>query len=171
MATFVLLILALLVLVLALWMRRRSGLPWAKIVADDVGERRDVQRALYARRYGLSGKPDYLIARGRALIPVELKPGRRAETPYESDLMQLAAYCVLVEETHDIAPPYGILRYAERSFRLSYTPELRDQVLDLVDEMREVLEAEDCARSHQQAQRCAGCGFVHVCDEALVGVR
>lgn len=168
MATLVLISMALLALGLALWLRRQSGLPWATIVVDDVGERRELHKALYARRYGLSGKPDYVIVRGKALIPVELKPSRRTETPYESDLMQLAAYCLLLEETEGVAPPYGILRYAERSFRLTYTPRLRDELLDVLEEMRAALDDDDCARSHDQAQRCAGCGFVAVCDEALV---
>jgi CRISPR-associated exonuclease Cas4 len=167
MATIVLLILALLALSAALWLRRQSGLPWAQVVGDDVGEQRELQHALYTKRYGLSGKPDYLLARSGALIPVELKPGRRADAPYKSDLMQLAAYCLLIEETQGVAPPYGILRYAEHSFRLNYTPQLRDELIDLIAEMRATLDDDDCARSHDQPQRCAGCGFVDVCDEAL----
>ena len=78
-------------------------------MADDVGAGRELARPLYARRYGLTGKPDYLIERGGAQIPVEVKPGRRAQQPYDSDLMQLAAYCALVEETSGRAPPYGLL--------------------------------------------------------------
>lgn len=148
-----------------LW--RSSGLPWAPIVDSDTG---GGQRAepLYSPRYGLSGRPDYLIRQAGALVPVEVKPGRHAQQPYESDLMQLAAYCLLVEESSGRAPPYGLLRYAEQSFRLDYTPAVRATVLDIIAEMRDLLEEEDCARSHSEAQRCAACGFVDVCDEALL---
>ena len=46
--------------------------------------------------------------------------------------MQLAAYCLLVEETIGAAPPYGLLRYAERTFRLDYTQQaLSENLLDL----------------------------------------
>jgi CRISPR-associated exonuclease Cas4 len=149
-------------------LRRRSGLPWGRVTADDVGAGRTLQRALVSRRYGLTGKPDYLIDRGGASIPVEVKPGRRASQPYDSDLMQLAAYCLLVEETTGRAPPYGLLRYAEATFRLDYTPALRERLLDILDEMHELLEADDAERSHDDPRRCAGCGFRSSCVDTLV---
>jgi CRISPR-associated exonuclease Cas4 len=143
-------------------------LPWGRVTADDVGTGRTLQRALVSRRYGLTGKPDYLIDRGGASIPVEVKPGRRASQPYDSDLMQLAAYCLLVEETTGRAPPYGLLRYAEATFRLDYTPALRERLLDILDEMHELLEADDAERSHDDPRRCAGCGFRSSCVDTLV---
>ena len=76
---------------------------------------RALEKPLFARRIGLTGKPDYLLDVRGNTIPVEVKPRRRAPRPYESDLMQLAAYCLLVEETIGTAPPYGLLRYAERT--------------------------------------------------------
>jgi CRISPR-associated exonuclease Cas4 len=102
-----------------------------------------------------------------AIIPVEVKPGRRAARPYESDLMQLAAYCLLVEESFGSPPPYGLLRYAEWTFRLDYTPAVRDELLALVGEMQAALEDEDCDRSHDEHWRCSGCGFFEQCDQAL----
>jgi len=159
--------LSLAALAAALWLRQRSGLPWAPVVADDVSAGRALQRPLYSRRHGLTGKPDYLIERRGAPIPVEVKPGRRADRPYDSDLMQLAAYCLLVEETAGAAPPYGLLRYAERTFRLDYTPAVRTALLDILDEMRDLLDADDAARSHEDRRRCAGCGFVEICEDAL----
>jgi CRISPR-associated exonuclease Cas4 len=81
--------------------------------------------------------------------------------------MQLAAYCLLVEESTGQAPPYGLLRYADHTFRLAYTPAVRAELLALLDEMRDLLDAPDCARSHDEPRRCAGCGFAPVCDEAL----
>ena len=161
-----LLALALLIGVLALRMRSRTGLPWVPVVYQDTW-RRELERPLFSRRLGLTGKPDYLIEQRGATIPVEVKPGRIASVPYEADLMQLAAYCLLIEETTGEAPPYGLLRYAQRTFRLNYTQQVRDDLLDLLDEMRELLDAEDCARSHDQPQRCRACGFYEQCDDAL----
>jgi CRISPR-associated exonuclease Cas4 len=160
------LLLALLVGIWALRIRRGTGLPWAPVVYRDTGGHAP-ERPLMARRLGLVGKPDYLLDIGGRTIPVEVKPGRRARRPYDSDLMQLAAYCVLVEETSGVAPPYGLLRYAEQTFRLDYTEQTRETLLDILDEMRAELEYDDCARSHEDARRCAGCGFFEQCDQAL----
>jgi CRISPR-associated exonuclease Cas4 len=154
-------------LILALRTRARTGLPWAPIIADDAQAGRGLERALVSRRHGLSGKPDYIIERGGRQIPVEVKPGRYATQPYDSDLLQLAAYCLLIEETSGQAPPYGILRYAEASFRLRYTPDVRAELLATLDEMRDLIEAEDAARSHSDPRRCAGCGFGPQCEDSL----
>lgn len=161
-----LLALALLVGVLALRLRSRTGLPWAPVVYRDTW-RRELERPLFARRLGLTGKPDYLIELRGATIPVEVKPSRAASVPYESDLMQLAAYCLLIEETTGQAPPYGLLRYAQHTFRLDYTAWVRDELLALLDEMRELLDVDDCARNHDQPQRCRACGLYQQCDDAL----
>jgi CRISPR-associated exonuclease Cas4 len=161
--------LLLVALLIGLWaaaIRKKTGLPWAPVLYHDIfGSQLDAP--LFAKKLGLTGKPDYIIERKGARIPVEVKPGRRAPIPYESDLMQLAAYCVLIEETTGSAPPYGLLRYAERTFRLDYTPEVRADVLQIIDEMREALELLDCERSHDQRQRCLSCGFYEQCEEAL----
>jgi CRISPR-associated exonuclease Cas4 len=162
-----LLALAAAALIVALRTRAATGLPWAPVRADDAQAGRSPERPLVSRRYGLSGKPDYIIERGGRQIPVELKPGRRAAEPYESDLMQLAAYCLLIEEADGAAPPYGILRYAEASFRMPYTPAVRADLLATLAEMRDLLDADDAARSHDDPPRCAGCGFARICEDSL----
>ncbi len=161
-----LLLLAFLFSMGALRLRRRTGLPWAPVRYSDT-RRQVVEKPLFARRFGLTGKPDYIIERRGCLIPVEVKPGRMASRPYESDLMQLAAYCLLIEETSGTAPPYGLLRYAEHTFRLDYTSSVRDELLLTLDEMRATLDDEDCDRSHDEPQRCFSCGFYSQCNEAL----
>jgi CRISPR-associated exonuclease Cas4 len=161
-----LLMLALLACVWGLRLRRSTGLPWAPVVYQDTGGRAP-EKPLIARRLGLVGKPDYLLDLRGQIIPVEVKPGRRAARPYESDLLQLAAYCVLVEETSGVAPPYGLLRYAERTFRLDYTDRAREEVLAILDEMRAELDEPDCDRSHDEERRCLSCGFFEQCDQAI----
>ena len=163
--------LALLLLAILAWawglrLRRRTGLPWAPVIYQDTGGHVP-EKPLIARKLGLVGKPDYLLNLRGQFIPVEVKPGRHAPQPYESDLLQLAAYCVLIEETSGIAPPYGLLRYAERTFRLDYTEQARADVLALLEEMREALGATDCDRSHDDPRRCASCGFYEQCNQAL----
>ncbi len=162
-----LLVLGVLLLVGALRLRQQSGLPWARVVASDTGTR--LHRPLYAPRYHLTGKPDYVLQQGAYLIPVEVKPTRTATVPYESDLLQLAAYCLLIAETSDHAPPYGLLRYAEHTFRLDYTPAVEAELLAVLAAMRDGLRARTQHRSHDDPARCAACSFATQCDEVLPG--
>jgi hypothetical protein len=49
--------------------------------------------------HGLTGKPDYILREGEELIPVEHKSRlMSAAGAYEGEILQLAAYCLLVEE-------------------------------------------------------------------------
>jgi CRISPR-associated exonuclease Cas4 len=162
----ILLAAALLLLILALRLRRTTGVPWARVRMQDNGWRATDQ-PLVSRRFGLVGKPDYVIESRGSLIPIEVKPGRAASEPYESDLIQLAAYCLLIEDSTGRAPPYGLLRYATHSFRLDYTPAIRDALLDLLDDLRADRDSDDVPRSHDQPARCRACGFWSQCDDRL----
>lgn len=169
----ILLLAFLLVLALAifLWasargLRAHSGLPKGQVIYADTGrwERCD---PLYAPRYKLSGKPDYLVRAGREIIPVEVKPGRRAREPYASDVMQLLAYCLLVEETQGRRPSHGLLRYEEQTFRIPYGRLARQAVLATLSAMRRDFAKRDVPRGHAEPARCRFCGHREHCREAL----
>ena len=67
----------------------------------------------------LTGKPDYVIKHDDgSLIPVEYKSAKAPNQPYESHIMQLAAYCALIESHFGTRPAYGIIRYSDRSFNI-----------------------------------------------------
>ncbi|MEZ4516770.1 MAG: hypothetical protein R3C44_08005 [Chloroflexota bacterium] len=70
--------------------------------------------------------------------------------PWEGQILQLAAYCLLVEENYGVQPPYGILQYKDRAFAIEYTDELEDDLLLLLDEMRTASYAEDILPDHNQ---------------------
>ncbi|HDH09491.1 MAG TPA: CRISPR-associated protein Cas4, partial [Chloroflexi bacterium] len=78
--------------------RRRTGLPSGRVIYADTGAWGRCERPLFSRRYLLTGKPDYLVEEKGRLIPVEVKPTVSPSTPYRSHVLQLAAYCLLVEE-------------------------------------------------------------------------
>jgi len=166
-----LILLLLLVGAVLLWLARRlrarSGLPAGRVVAADVGPWRRLDRPLFSRRHGLTGRPDYVVADGADLIPVEVKSARAPARPHASHVLQLAAYCLLVAETSGRRPPYGILRYADRTFQIPYTQELEERLLEVLEAMREDLAAGDAPRRHQDPRRCAACGYREVCEEAL----
>ncbi len=159
-----LLVLACALLLLALYLRHRSGLPAGAVTYGDADGAGQVLRS---ERYGLVGKPDYLVRRGRHLIPVEVKPGRTAAQPYRSDILQLAAYGLLVEETYGVAPPYGVIRYQSASHNVPFTPELRRDLLDTLAAMRAGIEADDVSPNHHSPARCAACGYQDACGQEL----
>jgi CRISPR-associated exonuclease Cas4 len=157
------------VLLLALSARlgRRHGLPAGKVVYSDTGAEQVPSRALYSRRYGLAGKPDYLLATEGGLVPVELKPERTDPEPVESHLLQVLAYCLLVEETEGRPPPYGLLRYRDDTFKVDYNAETRLYIEGVIEDMREARKQTEVHRSHEQPPRCRGCGYREICEESL----
>lgn len=157
----------------AWWLRRQSrarsealGLPWGTIAASDM-EGWEPGETLRAPRFGLAGRPDYLVRQGRRLTPVEAKPQRRAAAPFEADILQLAAYCLLVEEHIGQRPRYGILCYRELAFRIPYTRRLRARLLATLEQMRHDAAEGMARRSHADARRCRLCGLRAYCDESL----
>lgn len=147
--------------------RRETGLPEGEVVYADA-EGWEECRPLYAPRWRLAGKPDYIVRVGGDTIPVEVKPGRRAARPYEGDVLQLAAYCLLVEEVEGRPPAHGLLRYRDRTFRVSYDDALRERLISVLDDMRRGLRAGIPARSHNEPTRCLRCGYRAICDQSLV---
>lgn len=160
-------VLTVLCLLLAGLLRRRSGLPDGEIVYEDAG---GDARVLVSPRYGLRGKPDYLLADGAGgVIPVELKSGLmpRSGRAYRSHVMQLAVYFLLVEEVLRKKVAYGLVRYQNGSLRIENTERLREELMDLVEEMRAALADDDALRNHNQASRCRACSMAYACDERL----
>lgn len=148
--------------------RKEAGLPGGRVIYTDTRGWGKLERPLYNDLLGLTGKPDYLVQEKGQIIPVEVKSGRAPESPYDSHIYQLAAYCLLVEKSYGKRPPYGIIHYENRDFAVDYTPELESSLLDLLAELRRDELKREVERSHEQAARCARCGFKKVCDQSLV---
>lgn len=122
---------------------------------------------LYSKKYRLKGKPDFLLKEHELIIPVEAKTGKTPRSPYIGHIMQLIAYCVLVEETYGVRPPYGFIRYPAQQFRIEFTQE-REQILShILADMQAKITTEDVHRSHNNLKVCASCGFREWCDERL----
>ena len=124
-------------------------------------------RTLFSNRYRLAGRPDYLVLERGVPCPVEVKPGRTDNHPRDGDVLQLGAYCLLVEETERRRPPHGYLRYADRTFEVPYTDELRAAVLEVLEDMRRDLAEAEVLPRHEEAGRCRACGFREECGEAM----
>jgi CRISPR-associated exonuclease Cas4 len=155
-----------------LWQANRqhqaSGLPGYKVIYSDTSDWGPSEKPLYDSKLDLTGRPDYLIRQGNNIIPVEVKTARVYQSPYDSHIFQLAAYCYLVHSKYNVRPPYGILHYKNRTYRIEYTNELEASLIALIGEMRTKGHLRKIIRSHQSAQRCQRCGYRSFCDQRLL---
>ena len=166
-----LILLALILAAILFWQagrtQRKTGFPGGRVVYSDTGGWGKLDRPLNEARLGLTGKPDYLLEQGEALIPIEIKTGRTPSAPYDSHIFQLAAYCLLVHRTYGKRPTHGLIKYPHRTFQVDYTAQLESELLVLLDEMRLAQRKRNIPRSHNQPARCDHCGFRNICDERL----
>lgn len=138
------------------------GLPPGELVYEDAHGQGET---LTSDQYPLMGKPDYIVKQddGR-LIPVELKLGvHDVDKPYSNHVLQIAAYCLILEEYSEVPPTHGILRYADRDLTVEYTPALRRKVIRLLNEMQQWNEQESPPLVRQKASKCRACVFQPVC--------
>ncbi len=162
-------LLALLGLVL-IWLAGRgqaqSGMPRGRVVYLDPGSLGPAPDPLYDAKLDLAGRPDFLLSTAEGVIPVEVKSGRAPLQPHDSHLLQLAAYCRLVQAREDRRPPHGVLKYADRSLAVPFSASLEERLLDTLAEMRRA-EVRTPDRSHESAGRCRACGYREGCDQRL----
>lgn len=154
-----------------LWLSGRrqakAGLPAGRLVYIDDWDLSRRGQPLYDARLGLAGRPDYLLHGPDGLIPVEVKSSEAPVRPYVSHILQLAAYCLLVETSLGARPDYGILKYADHAFAVDYTPAVENELLGTLARMRTTGKREP-GRSHEAPQRCRRCGYREVCNQRLV---
>lgn len=176
----VLLLFALLLLaagIAVLWWGRRmwhnTGLPTGTVVYSDTGAEQAVLEPLVSHRYGLVGKPDYLVEiagpSGLLRVPLEVKSRKQPAAPAEGHILQLGAYCLIVEDVYGQRPTHGYLRYADATLRIPFTDALRSQVLSVAGQLRSARNAPDVRRSHEETGRCINCGYRASCGPPALG--
>ena len=142
-----------------------QGLPEGKIVYQDADGK---GQPLLATSYPLSGKPDYVILSPEGVpIPVELKPTIDSDQPQGHHVMQVAAYCVILEDLYDQRPTHGMLRYANHEFRVEYTDALKRKVVRLLADMARCDEQHPPVLTHQLPSKCQVCPFESICPVGL----
>src|SRR5215510_6378427 len=168
-ALFLLVAIGVVLLVISRRLGMESGMPGGEVIYEDASGQ--AQEQFVSKRLLMSGKPDYLVKdKSGNLIPVEVKSGDapRAGRPYESHLMQLAAYFLLLEDVLQRPVPYGLIRYRNRTLRVANTDDLRSRLMDVIAHMRRLMAREVARRNHNRPQRCSRCSVAHACDERLV---
>src|SRR5437588_10554323 len=141
---------------------RALGLPEGELVYEDAN---GLGEPLSSSVYPLVGKPDYVVelADGRP-VPIELKLNVHDVTaPHSNHMIQLAAYCLILEDYFVQAPTHGILRYADREFTVEYTPALKKKVIRLLTEMARCNEQQKPPLTRQRAAKCRACTFKALC--------
>ena len=128
---------------------------------------RERPKRFVSARYGLSGRPDAVLLEGDVHIPVEVKTGRTPRGPLFSHILQIAAYCMLMEEEYGRAPPYGVIRYGNTSHDIEYNEDLKRLVLQKMGEMRGCLTRGEAHRNHNRPGKCVHCSRRSVCPERL----
>jgi CRISPR-associated exonuclease Cas4 len=147
--------------------RRSAGLPSGRVVYMDMGNVDRQRTPLFDPGLQLTGRPDYLVEAGGNRVPVEVKSARAPIVPYRGHVLQIAAYCHLSQAVFGVRPTHAILRYRDRSVAVDYTPDLENELLDVLAEMRRH-EGLELNRSHMSANRCRACGYRDECEQSLV---
>lgn len=149
--------------------RRQSGLPEGQVIYSDSSYWQKLPRPLYDPKLELVGKPDYVVRQDDgSLIPLELKSGSAPGQPWDSHKIQLAAYCYLIEQTEGKRPPYGLIKYQDKTFKIDYSTALEQDLKALILELRQAEANHYAPRSHNFPARCRNCGFRNICDQGLL---
>lgn len=151
-------------------MRRRTqtqktqhGIPDGTLVYQDLS----VPAApLFSRRLQLTGKPDYILRQDGHLVPVEVKTGHHTH-PQPSHVLQLAAYCQLLEDTTGEFVPYGILVLGDQPTTIPFDPQLRYSLEETMRRMRQTLTTGRVILNHDDPRRCQHCSLRHACGTPL----
>lgn len=127
----------------------------------------DGSKLLTSERYGISGRPDYVLLVEGLPIPVEEKTGRVPKGPLFSHILQVATYCLLLEEKTGKNVPYGILKYGAYQHVIEFDEALKKTLLQKIQEMREIADGKPAHRNHNRPNKCVGCSRKEICPERL----
>jgi CRISPR-associated exonuclease Cas4 len=148
----------------SVWEEKESfGIPDGRIMYSDL----NVPAApLFSKRSRLIGKPDYIVRKENHCIPVEVKSGGGLH-PHESQVLQLAAYCQILEDTSGVFVPEGILVYNNVPYTIPFDPKLRFELESVMKSMRASLRSGVVKRNHQEPGRCRHCSMKRYCTDVV----
>ncbi|MCY3630458.1 MAG: CRISPR-associated protein Cas4 [Bacteroidota bacterium] len=116
---------------------------------------------LWSETMGLSGRADAVEISNGVICPIEYKSGTRHGTSAD---LQLCAQALCLEEMFAVEISYGYIWYTgpRRRIKVDFTPKLRDEVKDIVMEIRsQILTAELPGAPNDE--RCKQCQFLQHC--------
>ena len=168
---FLIALILILIGLLVFWLGRRSqaeaGLPIGRVIASDTNGWRLLEKPLFSHTHRLAGKPDYLVRRGREIIPVEVKSSQApADRAAPQSCVAIGSVLPVGRRTYRQKPKYGIVKYADRMFAVDYTTALHAALLDAMPCGTMSHTTKPIAHTTRRpAVRTAG--YRHACDERL----
>jgi CRISPR-associated exonuclease Cas4 len=144
---------------------KRIGLRGNEVYADM--EIR-AQTSLYSETLGLVGKPDRITRQGNEIIVWEFKSRAAPAIPFDSHIMQLAAYAILAEEKFKTKVSKGIIRYSNKTFEIAIDKALKERVIEIVKEIQRYPPQGQVYRNHNDKARCLKCEYREICKYSLI---
>ena len=137
-------------------------LPSGNIFRTDLNQ---PSKALVSKKYRLIGKPDYLLKANGKIIPIEFKTSADNKVK-DGHILQLASYCLLVEECFNQKVDYGILDYNGTKYEIPFNDELKAELFKIMFEIRSTKEVP--GRNHENQAKCLRCSYNFGCPENLI---
>lgn len=159
----------LVLVLLSLWLFLQARQPPGKRQRYTGPFARQLNGQLVSWEYGITGRPDFIVDHQGTPVPVITKRGKALQnSAHDAHVAQILVYCLLVHETTKNAPPYGIIRYSDRTFEVDYDASTAEAVLDLIDDVRAHTDGAVLPRSHESERHCYACSHRTICDQRLV---
>jgi CRISPR-associated exonuclease Cas4 len=125
------------------------------------------QEPLTSKTYNIRGTPDYIIQLDNEYIPVEEKSSNAYSPPFPH-VIQITAYCMMVQDAYGIAPPYGIIKYKNAEFKIPYEQRWIDLVVDIRQKIIDDTAKGEAHRNHYNGKKCSHCNVRENCPEKLM---
>lgn len=137
-------------------------------VCDAEGVRLEYALPIWSQRLGLSGRCDVVEFHPDGTVyPVEYKHGKMKK--WLNDDLQLAAQALCLEEMLSVTIERGAIFHKSSMHRreVEFTPELRQQVEEMVNAIHELLASENLPQPINN-QRCPECSLKESCLPSVV---
>lgn len=130
-------------------------------------------RLAYGKRYfhvwltseqlGLAGKLDLLIDSPEGLFPVDFK--LTTGNPYQNHIFQLCGYALLLEDCYQREVNTGFVYLIPKNDAVVFdlTAELKSQTLEVLAEIRSMIEREHMPAPTPVRNRCTDCEYRNFC--------
>ena len=117
---------------------------------------------LFSQKLGLSGKADIVEQRGKEIIPVEYKKGKRRK--FENDDIQLCAQGLCLSEMFQVSVKRGFIYHAasRRRREVIFDEILRNETIKTIEAVRELLKLQKIPAAELKP-RCNGCSLRGTC--------
>ncbi|RLF37249.1 MAG: CRISPR-associated protein Cas4 [Thermoplasmata archaeon] len=145
-------------------MKNNHGIVKGEIIYTDLNK---PAKSFFSKKYRITGKPDYIVVKDEKCLPVELKTGGYTK-PQWNHILQLAAYCQLLEENYGGFVPYGILVYNNQfQYKIPFNPRVRFELENTINEMRHLIKTGEIYVNHDDPGRCKNCSMREYCNVSI----